>query len=283
MTVIAHISDPHFGTVDVPVRDALLKDLGAPGIGLVVLTGDITQRARASQFREAREFLEALHPKPWIAIPGNHDIPLFDVFTRFLHPYRHFNRFISSTIEPSYLHEDVAILCVNATRRTRHKNGVLLESEVRRAERKLTALARPFKVVATHQPLAVTLDTEIHNLARGAERALDRWIEAGADLFIGGHIHLPYCTLVSARTSARTAVVLQAGTAVSLRVRHGVPNSYNRLVFDAARGGRQMQLERCDYDAATKSFAMKHTYTARGVLKGWELEDQPAQFARRTV
>jgi DNA repair exonuclease SbcCD nuclease subunit len=273
MTTIAHISDPHFGTVDVPVRDALIAELRASAIDLVVLTGDITQRARRSQFREAREFLDALSPKPWIAIPGNHDIPLFDVITRFVRPYRLFHRFISSELEPLYEHDDVALMCVNATRRTRHKNGVLPEADVMRAAQRLSRLPQPFRVIATHQPLAVTLDTEIHNLARGAVRALEHWIDAGADLFIGGHIHLPYCTLAQTQRSARTAVVLQAGTAVSLRVRHGVPNSYNRLTFKASNGVRHMQLERCDYDAATKSFAMKHTYRAQSTPSGWRLED----------
>src|SRR5687767_2800553 len=102
MTTIAHISDPHFGTIDPPVQDALLAELCRDDVDLIVLTGDITQRARASQFRAAREFLDALSPKPWIAIPGNHDIPLFDVLTRFLRPYRLFNKFISRQIEPRY-------------------------------------------------------------------------------------------------------------------------------------------------------------------------------------
>ena len=274
MTVIAHISDPHFGTVDVPVREALLRELRAEPIDLVVLTGDITQRARASQFREAREFLDALGPKPWIAIPGNHDIPLFDVLTRAFRPYRLFNRFISREVEPVYAMEDVAVVCFNSTRRTRHKNGVLPERPVVKAAKRLGALSQPFKIIATHQPLAVTLETEIHNLARGADRALGHWINAGADLFIGGHIHLPYCTLVKAQGSARTAVVLQAGTSMSLRVRHGVPNSFNRLVFDgraAAAGARTMRLERCDYDTAMKSFTTTHTYQATSTTSGWML------------
>jgi 3',5'-cyclic AMP phosphodiesterase CpdA len=267
MTTIAHISDPHFGTVDVPVRDALLRELRAEHIDLVVLTGDITQRARASQFHEAREFLDALKPKPWIAIPGNHDIPLFDVLTRAFQPYRLFNRFISNEIEPSYAMEDVAVVCFNATRRTRHKNGVLPRRPVTQTAKRISALSQPFKIVATHQPLAVTLDSERHNVARGADRALEQWINAGADLFIGGHIHLPYCTLVRAPGSARTAVVLQAGTSISLRVRHGVPNSFNRLVFDA----RSMRLERCDYDAALTSFTTTRTYQAERTPTGWTL------------
>jgi 3',5'-cyclic AMP phosphodiesterase CpdA len=270
MTTIAHISDPHFGTVDVPVRDALLRELRGEHIDLVVLTGDITQRARAAQFREAREFLDALKPKPWIAIPGNHDIPLFDVLTRAFKPYRLFNRFISDDLQPTCTLDDVVVLCFNSTSRTRHKNGVLPARAVKQLADRMRTLSQPFKIVATHQPLAVTLDSEIHNVARGASRALDHWIDAGADLFIGGHIHLPYCTLVHAPLSAKSAVVLQAGTAVSLRVRHGVPNSFNRLVFDAASPD-VMRLERCDYDTALTSFTTTHTYIAQRGPTGWVL------------
>jgi 3',5'-cyclic AMP phosphodiesterase CpdA len=266
MTIIAHISDPHFGTVDPPVREALLKELRAEPVDLVVLTGDITQRAHQSQFREAREFLDALTPKPWIAIPGNHDIPLFDVFTRAFRPYRGFKRFISSELQPTYATNDVAVMCFDATSRARHKNGVLPRARVVRAAKRLSALPQPFKIVATHQPLAVTLDTEVHNLARGADQALRHWIDAGADLFIGGHIHLPYCKLVG---NPRSAIVLQAGTSLSLRVRHGVPNSFNRLMFEATGDQKNMRLERVDYDAATQRFSTTHIYRAESTSAGW--------------
>jgi 3',5'-cyclic AMP phosphodiesterase CpdA len=271
MTTIAHISDPHFGTVDLPVREALLRELRGNGIDLVVLTGDITQRARSNQFREAREFLDALSPTPWLAIPGNHDIPLYDVFTRFTRPYRLFKRFISQTLEPAYQDDVVALMCVNATRATRHKHGVLLKRTVDQAAQKLSSLRQTFRIVATHQPLAVPLDTELNNVARGADHALETWIDAGADLFIGGHIHLPYCMTVRTRQSARSALVLQAGTSVSLRVRHGVPNSFNRLVLEPSIGIRRMRLERWDYDAATLNFAMTHAYEAESTPTGWTL------------
>jgi len=276
VTTVAHISDPHFGTVDVTVRDALLRALREDDVDLVVLTGDITQRARSRQFREAREFLDALSPKPWIAIPGNHDIPLFDIFTRAFHPYRLFQRFISQELEPIVVGEGFAIVCFNATRRTRHKNGVLSERAVTNSACRLSRLSAPFKVVATHQPLAVTLETEVHNRALGADTALRHWIDAGADLFIGGHIHLPYCMTVQPPGGSRAAVVLQAGTSVSLRVRHGVPNSYNRLVFAQTIGSeRRMRLERCDYDAATRNFTTTHAYEAISGPTGWTLTPQP--------
>lgn len=82
MKVIAHISDLHFGTEDTNVAEALVKKLHEDKPALVIISGDLTQRARTNQFKAAKEYLNKL-PKPYLVIPGNHDIPLFDIFRRF--------------------------------------------------------------------------------------------------------------------------------------------------------------------------------------------------------
>jgi 3',5'-cyclic AMP phosphodiesterase CpdA len=276
VTLIAHISDTHFGTVDEPVQQALIRDIQACHADVILLTGDITQRARTSQFREARAFLDMLPAVPRVCIPGNHDIPLFDIFTRFLRPYRLFRKFIGTELEPSYEDETVAVICVNATRATRHKHGVVSEQQIARTAERLRQLTQPFRVIAIHQPLAVTLRVDVRNLARGAERALEAWLAAGADLFVGGHIHLPYCTTVRAANTSRTGIVLQAGTAVSRRIRHGVPNSYNRIELTGPSGARQMKLTRCDFDEATQAFETKHVYAIDPVETGWTLLEHRA-------
>jgi len=273
MTVIAHISDPHFGTVDAPVREAILRDLHGEHVDLIVVSGDITQRARSEQFREAKEFLEQLPTVPRLVIPGNHDIPLYDIFTRIFNPYRLFRRYIGTDLDPVYSDANVAVVCVNATKPTRHKNGVLTRWQIRKAGKRLTQFTQPFKIIATHQPLAVTLPHDETNLARGATAALDNWVPAGADLFIGGHIHLPYIVPVKATTGERTAVVMQAGTAVSRRIRHGVPNSYNRITLQTIDGRKHMRLERRDYDAATETFAAKRVCNATSTEGSWTLSE----------
>ena len=87
MSVLLQISDPHFGTEQAPVVDALLTLAHAQRPDLVVLSGDITQRARRAQFAAARRFVERLAPSALLAIPGNHDIPLFNPVARLLWPY----------------------------------------------------------------------------------------------------------------------------------------------------------------------------------------------------
>lgn len=273
--VVAHLSDPHFGTVQPPVRDALLRDLREHSPAFVLMTGDITQRARSAQFQSAREFLDALAPLPWMAIPGNHDLPLFDILTRLFNPYRLYRRFIAADLNPVYRDDDIAVLCVNATRPSRHKNGVLSGKQIDQVAERLMHLSQPFKIVAVHQPLAVPVESELHNVARGADHALACWLDAGADLFVGGHIHLPYCMPATSTSSARRGVIAQAGTCLSSRVRHDVPNSYNRLIFESSDITRRMRVEQRDYDSGTDRFALKRSTTAHFSGADWTIDATP--------
>ena len=269
MTRIAHISDTHFGTEDAPVCAALRNDLQQEALDLVVLSGDITQRARRAQFRAARAFLDSLAPIPVLALPGNHDLPLFDLFTRFTEPYRHYKRHICPVLAPLWQGQELAVLGVNSTRVLRHKHGALPADMVQGVAQRLAELPQPFKVVALHHPLAVIEPSDRINRVRAAEEALDTWISAGADLFLGGHIHLPYCIL--AHTTSRHAVILQAGTAVSTRRRHGQSNSFHLLHFDMNDGGRRMLIEQRDYDASAGIFMRTRTWEATSSASGWAL------------
>jgi 3',5'-cyclic AMP phosphodiesterase CpdA len=271
VTRIAHISDTHFGTEDAVVCEALRRALvrGAPD--LVVLSGDITQRARRAQFRAARAFLDSLAPIPVLALPGNHDLPLFDLFTRFSGAYRRYKRYICPTLAPAWLGAEVAVLGLNSTRVWRHKHGVLSAALVSDVAQRLAGLRQPFKVVALHHPLAYVEASDRRNCARGAELALAAWSQAGADLILGGHIHLPYC--VPAGGGARRALVLQAGTAVSTRRRGGRANSFNLVRFDLD-GGRGMVVEQHDYDARADAFTCVLARQAHELSDGWALRPQ---------
>jgi predicted MPP superfamily phosphohydrolase len=265
VTLIAHVSDTHFGTELLPVCAALRTDLLHHSPDLVVLTGDITQRARSAQFRAARAFMDSLRPIPVLALPGNHDLPLFDLLTRFTQPYRLYRSFISPELAPAWQNSAVVVIGVNTTRAMRHKNGELPAEVVREVAKRLARVIQPFKIVALHHPLAVVQPSDRPNRARGAEAALAAWTEAGADLFLGGHIHLPYC--ITVEPGPRRAVLLQAGTGVSWRRRDRQPNSYNliRLEDDC----RRMRLEQRDYDDLTEVFAAKVTWEATRAAAGW--------------
>jgi 3',5'-cyclic AMP phosphodiesterase CpdA len=278
---IAHLSDPHFGTVIPAVRDALLGELQTHPPDLILLTGDITQRARRDQFVEARRFLDALPRVPRLSVPGNHDLPLFDLITRMVKPYDHYRWYISRDLQPEFVDDRVAVLCVDATSRLRHKDGRLTDPQIERTAGRLAELDRPFSLVATHQPLAAVVDTDARNVAHGAKRALDRWIAAGADLFLGGHIHLPYCMEVCTADRRQTSVLLQAGTCLSRRIRNGIQNSYNLVTLQRNGTERRMGIERRDYDPASKRFVTSLRHEAASLmdrqrtrLNGWRLAPQ---------
>lgn len=268
MTLIAHISDTHFGTEVAPVCAALREDILRHAPDLIVLTGDITQRARSAQFRAARAFLDGLAPIPVLALPGNHDLPLFDLITRFSDPYRLYRRYISPELAPAWQNGGVAVLGVNSTRVLRRKNGELPAALVQEVSARLASLPQRLKVVALHHPLAIIDARDRRNRARGAEAALSAWAAAGADLFLGGHIHLPYC--ICAGSGRRQGLVLQAGTAVSRRRRGRQHNSYNLVRLDPD-GPPRIRLEQRDYDPRLGAFRLRNAWQASPGEPGWVL------------
>jgi 3',5'-cyclic AMP phosphodiesterase CpdA len=252
MSILLQISDPHFGTEQPEVVDALLKLTQQQRCDLVILSGDITQRARAKQFAAARAFVDRIGA-PVLAIPGNHDIPLFNLWARLRHPYaRHIAAF-GNDLEPMHSSHDLLVVCVNTTRAYRHKNGEVSAQQIERVAAQLArATDQQLRVVVVHQPVAVTRDEDIPNLLRGRQAALECWATAGADIVMGGHIHLPY--VLALPDLARPVWAVQAGTAVSLRIRQGVPNSVNllRCGEDSTSGG--CLVEQWDYSNVAEGF-----------------------------
>ena len=123
MTRLLQVSDPHFGTERPEVVEALVELALERRPDVLVLSGDITQRARRAQFAAARRFVDRLGIGLRLAIPGNHDIPLYDVATRLLAPYRGFLRDFGDDFAPVRETADLAVFGVNTTRRYRHKHG----------------------------------------------------------------------------------------------------------------------------------------------------------------
>jgi len=252
-----HISDTHFGTEQPAVVDALVMLAQKQRPDLVVLSGDITQRARPAQFRAARSFVDRL-AAPVLAIPGNHDIPLFDLWARLVSPYARYSVAFGEVFEPVHTSHDLLVVGVNTTRASRHKNGEVSQTQIDRVVSLLTtAKPQQLRVVVVHQPVAVTQASDVENLLLGHAAATQAWSAAGADLVLGGHIHLPYTLALPGL--ARPLWAVQAGTAVSSRIRPGVPNSVNVLRWDAdgVRGG--CLIEKWDYLGAGTGFAIAQT------------------------
>jgi len=234
MSVLLHISDTHFGTEQPDVVEALVAFAAQQRPDVVVLSGDITQRARPAQFRAAKAFVDRLGA-PVLALPGNHDIALFDLWARLTRPYARYAKVFGPELEPVHSSQDLLVVCVNTTRAWRHKNGEVSAAQIDRVSKLLASAGpRQLRVVVVHQPAAVTQVGDRPNLLRGHRAVTRAWSAAGADLLMGGHIHLPYT--LALHGLARRLWVVQAGTAVSSRTRPGVPNSVNVLRWGGASG-----------------------------------------------
>lgn len=254
MTVLLQISDPHFGTEQPPVVEALLRLAHEIQPAVVVMSGDITQRARRAQFDAACEFVSRISPPAVVAIPGNHDIPLFNVIARMFYPYAGYERAFGADLAPEWHNDDLLVIGVNTTRPSRHKDGEVSREQILRVSKRLsTASAQQIRIVVTHQPVHVLRGREVHNRLHGHAEAIRAWSSAGADVIMGGHIHLPYIAPLHEHYDdlRRRCWVVQAGTAVSTRVRRRHPNSVNLI----KREGAQLCLaERWDYSAGRNEF-----------------------------
>lgn len=261
MTILLQVSDPHFGTEQATVVDALTSLARQLRPDLVVLSGDITQRARPAQFRAARAFADRLGA-PVLAVPGNHDIPLFDLWTRLRRPYAHYAAAFGTDLEPVHRSPELLVVGVNTTRAWRHKDGEISPLQVKRVDSLMegTATAQ-LRVVVVHQPIAVTRDDDLPNRLHGHDVALQRWAAAGADLVMGGHIHLPY--VMELQGLARPMWAVQAGTAVSTRVRPGVPNSVNLLRWGRDSTPGSCQVEQWDFSAESRAFVLANVTAVR--------------------
>lgn len=256
MNVLLQISDPHFGTERPQILQALCELVRQQQPGVLVLSGDITQRARRVQFDAAQRFVRELAIPQVLALPGNHDIPLFNLWRRLFDPYAGFRRAFGHQLEPVLDTPDLLAIAVKTTRRRRHCDGEVSPAQVERvASRLRQAQPRQLRVVVTHQPVDVPRAQDEHDLLHGHAEAAQTWVEAGADLLMGGHIHLPFVRPLQQRFAAlkRRAWCVQAGTAVSARVRAEAPNSVNLLRYAGGLPPRCV-VERWDHTVATGHF-----------------------------
>ncbi|WP_026841706.1 metallophosphoesterase family protein [Citrifermentans bremense] len=257
MSAILHISDTHFGTEIPAVVEALLQLAGDLRPDLLVLSGDVTQRARAWQFKAAVDFLGRMPVPHLLVIPGNHDLPLFNILGRVFSPYGNFQRSFGRNLEPVFESQELLVVGVNTTRPSRHKHGEVSPRQIETVSRRLqTGSPRQLRVVAAHQPVRATRQSDVKNLLRNHPYAIHAWAEAGADLILGGHVHLPHVRLLNeVHEIPRRVWSVLAGTAVSRRVRGEIPNSVNLIRYRIENEPRSCLVERWDY-AARRVFCL---------------------------
>ena len=245
MARLVHLSDLHFGAHDERLVSAVEDKVDCLEPDVVVISGDFTQRARTEQFHEACKFLERLRERGHevLGVPGNHDVPLYDVLRRFLSPLTRYRRFIDESLCPFIELPEVVVLGINTARSLTFKDGRISRDQIAFI-RETFARTSPdaMRVLVTHHPLfAVPVGDQVERAVGRHELALNAIEDAGVDLLLAGHAH--HASVHSASdlvTRAGGALVIQAGTATSTRVREQA-QSFN--VIDVVEGDVTLTVE----------------------------------------
>lgn len=231
---VAHISDLHFGREKPEIVAALLGDLADVNPDLIVVSGDLTERALHRQFRAARRFLDRL-PAPYLVCPGNHDVPLYRLDERLLRPTDRFRRHISADLGPVHHGRGFTALGLNSAHGMTWKSGRVEAAALARLCAKAeSAPAGNLRIVAAHHPFLPPPDAPDARLVDEAESVLTAMATSGVDLILGGHVHRAFAG------DARRAfprlpgqlLVAQAPTATSIHLRDR-PNGYNLIRIGA--------------------------------------------------
>lgn len=265
MRTIAHISDLHFGRTDPTLVRRMKAQLAELQPDLVVVSGDLTQRARISEFSDARAFLDHI-PRPQIIVPGNHDIELYNLYGRFVEGLQRYRTHICEDTEPHYSDRELMVVSVNTARSLTLKGGRINGQQVERLQRELeTAHPGALKVLVAHHPLDLPAGMD-HPLVGRARSVLKALTDCGLDLILSGHLHIPRLSTPAERfrIGGHTAVLVQAGTAISTRSR-GEGNSFN--IIEASHD--RIVIHKRSWSPATDDFTEVTTMEYDRFRVGW--------------
>ena len=269
MRTVVHLSDLHFGRIDHQVLEPLADVVHQVAPDVIAVSGDLTQRARVSQFKQARAFLERL-PFPQLVVPGNHDVPLFNLAVRFTNPLGGYLRYIAQDLHPTYRDQEMIAVGLNSARSSFGGGGRLNEVQVERAAAQFReAPDHLIRIVVTHHPFDLPVGHHEEHIIGRSRMAMERLAAVGADLFLAGHLHVSHVghTAERYKIANHSALVLQAGT-ISLRGR-GEPNSFN--VVRLARPS--MSVDRLTWDAERRTFVKTWSGDFDHTPLGWIRRD----------
>jgi len=266
LRTIAHISDLHFGRLHCAALPALATSIAAAEPDVVVVSGDLTQRARHREFAEARRFLDTL-PSPRLIVPGNHDVPLYDIVSRWLTPLAKYRQYISSDLEPFYADDEIAIQGINTARSLAFKGGRINSTQLASVCARLeSCAAETTRIIVTHHPFDIADPQSTSGLVGRANMAMAAFARCRIDIILAGHIHVSRTAASAARykITGYSALMVQAGTATSSR-RRGETNAWNLIRIERP----DVLIECHTWDDDRGSFALSRTDHYRLSHGGW--------------
>ncbi|OZC04667.1 hypothetical protein BSZ36_08815 [Rubricoccus marinus] len=257
---MAHLSDVHFGKISHPgVVDALVEEVNAEPFDLVVVSGDLTQRATRQQFTDARAMLDRF-TAPVLVVPGNHDVRAWwhDPFDRVFRSAKRFKKYITEDVTPQFTTGGLAVFGLNSAHGLTIKGGKIRPHHL---EEMAAFFARQaagdFRVLVLHHHLLRLNELGDHDIARGARNAIAVAEASGVDLVLCGHLHRSHVAHVELApdlvgTPGHRLVIASAGTATSSRGRGDdrQTNVYNWI--DVSPEGFTVQERK--YDVQTGGF-----------------------------
>ncbi|MEM1269513.1 MAG: metallophosphoesterase [Bacteroidota bacterium] len=223
---MCHLSDVHFGRIATPaVVEALVEEVNAQRPALVAVSGDLTQRARRSQFRRAAEML-ARFEAPVMVVPGNHDVAAwYRPFSRLFRPISRYRQMITDELMPTFTAPGLAVLGINTAHGLTIKGGRLLpEHAVHIRSFFSEQPAAALRVLVLHHHLTFLDALGKHDVARRAALAIEAIEEQRVDVLLCGHLHKSHVERLRFTADGPAVVVASAGTATSDRGREAGPN-----------------------------------------------------------
>ena len=203
---------------------------------LVIISGDFTQRARIEQFRMASAYLNRLRADGFnlLAVPGNHDVPLYDLFRRFARPLARYKRYISNDLYPWFENDELAVLGINTARSLTIKDGRINREQMDIIRRRFADVPeQKTRILVTHHPLYAMPIGEGGELTEAVGRhedAVKAVCDAGVHVAVAGHFHRTYAEAARKMVeNAGGALVIQAGTSTSTRLRNDELQSFNLI------------------------------------------------------
>ncbi len=228
---ILHLSDVHFGPPHRrQVSDGVHQLVRRQRPDLVVISGDLTQRARPEQFLEARAFVDRFEV-PTLTVPGNHDVPMYRVWERVFAPFGAYRKHFATELEPTFEDDELTVVGVNTAFNWTIKDGHLMGGRLRRLEAVLdepppdamAGAGTPVrtKIVVAHHPMVPPPRFDTQRVLMGAHAVVDLLADSGVELVLSGHLHQAWIGSTEAYyPSARRPVLLaHSGTSTSSRGR----------------------------------------------------------------